>query len=154
MEISVPIPLDNDGFLRRECPTCGQQFKWHNGPANDEAENQPPAITYFCPLCGVSAATDRWTTTEQLDYASGVAMPAALQSLDDELASAFKGLNSRFVKVKKTGHLDIPDEPEPLAEPDDMVIVASPCHGWEPVKVPEDAVSPFHCLVCGQQFAV
>ncbi len=27
-EISVPIeiPLDLDGFLRRECPTCEEQF--------------------------------------------------------------------------------------------------------------------------------
>jgi hypothetical protein len=29
-EISIPVamPLDSDGFLRRECPTCQQQFKW------------------------------------------------------------------------------------------------------------------------------
>lgn len=38
MEIQVSLPLDNDGFLRRECPHYMQQFKWHHGPANEEAE--------------------------------------------------------------------------------------------------------------------
>lgn len=154
MNISVPMPLDNDGFLRRECPNCKVQFKWHSGPANEAAENQPAAEVYFCPSCGQSAATDQWWTTEQLEYAKGVGMPAALQALDDELTSVFRGMNSKHFKVKKTGHLDIPDEPDPLIEPDDMMIVASPCHAWEPIKVAEDTASPLHCLVCGQQFAL
>jgi hypothetical protein len=34
------------------------------------------------------------------------------------------------------------------------VIVASPCHAYEPVKVPEAATGPLHCLVRGQPFAV
>lgn len=42
---------------------------------------------------------------------------------------------------------------EPLHEPDDMVIVEPPCHPEEPVKVPDDAQAPFHCLDCGTPFA-
>jgi hypothetical protein len=154
MSTQVSFPLDNDGFLRRECPTCDRQFKWHNGPANEEAEQQMTVDAYFCPFCGQAAAVDQWWTAEQVQHIQGVALPAALQTLDDELASAFKGMNSKHVKFKKTGHLDIPDEPDPLTEPDDMVIVASPCHGWEPVKVPEDTTSPLYCLICGQAFAL
>jgi hypothetical protein len=154
MEISVTLPLDSDGFLRRECPHCVRQFKWHDGPANEEAEDQPAATTYYCPLCGQPAGPDSWWTQEQLDYAEGVAMPAAIQQLDDELGRAFKGMNSKHFKIKKTGHLDAPDEPMPLTEPDDMSIVTSPCHGYEPVKVPETESSPFYCLVCGAAFAV
>lgn len=154
MIIPVSLPLDNDGFIRRECPNCVQQFKWHSGPANEEAENQPVPAAFFCPFCGEPAGTDQWNTSEQVEYANGVAMPSAFQSLDDQLAAAFKGLNSKHVKVTKTGHLDIPAEPDPLTEPDDMMIVASPCHSWEPVKVPEDTASPLHCLVCGSQFAL
>ncbi|GGT27906.1 hypothetical protein GCM10010271_34830 [Streptomyces kurssanovii] len=45
MEIPMNLPLDNDGFVRRECPHCVSQFKWHHGPANAEAEQQPsPAL--------------------------------------------------------------------------------------------------------------
>ena len=39
--------------------------------------------------------------------------------------------------------------PDSLIEPDDMVIIAGPCHSWEPVKVAEEATAPFYCLVCG-----
>lgn len=63
-------------------------------------------------------------------------------------------MNSKYVKVKKTGNLDIPGEPDPLAEPGEIIIVASPCPGWEPIKVPIDATSQVHCLICGQAFAL
>lgn len=35
-----------------------------------------------------------------------------------------------------------------------MVIVASPGHSYEPVKVPDGTRGPLHCLVCGSQFAL
>ena len=37
---SVPLPLDSDGFLRRECPHCVQQFKWHHGPTADRPDGE------------------------------------------------------------------------------------------------------------------
>jgi hypothetical protein len=40
----------------------------------------------------------------------------------------------------------------PLVEPDDMTMVASPCHGFEPVKVADDWAEPLYCLVCGRPF--
>jgi hypothetical protein len=53
IELGVPLPLDSDGFLRRECPTCEREFKWL--PAQGEAEATPPADGgYFCPYCGVA----------------------------------------------------------------------------------------------------
>ena len=154
MNIPVSMPLDSDGFLRRECPNCLRQFKWHNGPANEEAEKQDAVGSYFCPFCGQAALPDQWLTSDQVDYIQGVAMPTVMQSIDDELSSAFKGLDSKHIKVTKTGHFDIPDEPDPLTEPDDMVIIASPCHSWEPIKVPDETTSPLHCLICGQAFGL
>jgi len=154
MDIPISLPIDNDGFLRRECPTCLRQFKWHHGPANEEAEQQPAAETYYCPLCGQPAGMDSWWTREQLEYAQGVAFPAAMRELDDELGRMFKGMNSKHVKVTRKGRLETPDEPMPLTEPDDMGIVTSPCHGFEPVKVPDSEPGPYFCLVCGSAFAV
>lgn len=152
MNLSVSMPIDSQGFLRRECPRCEQQFKWHHGPANEEAEGQPPPPTYYCPLCGEPADVDSWWTQEQIEYARGVATPAAMRFIHDELAAAFRG--SKYLKFKAGSGGDIPDVPASLTEPDDMCIVASPCHGYEPIKVPEDAQGPFHCLVCGEPFAV
>lgn len=151
MQIPLALPLDSDGFLRRECPTCERQFKWHDGPANEEAEAHTDPPVYYCPLCGASAGPDSWWTTEQSEYARGIAMPVALQSVQDEIANALRG--SKYLTYKP-GTPDLPDVPASLTEPDDMVIVASACHDYEPIKIPEDASGPFHCLICGAAFAV
>jgi hypothetical protein len=152
MEISITLPPDADGFLRRECPHCERQFKWHHGPANEEAEAQAPPTVYYCPLCGKSAALDAWWTQEQIDYAQGFAQPAAMRFALDELASAFRG--NKYVKIKSGGGSELPGVPVSLTEPNDMQIVASPCHAYEPVKVPDDWNGPLHCLLCGAPFMV
>lgn len=151
LEIPVTLPLDSDGFLRRECPHCEGQFKWHSGPASEEAEQHPDPPVYYCPLCGEPAGHDSWWTPDQIDYAKSMAAPQALQMLNDELAKAFRGL--RYVTYKP-GRVNTSDTPMPLTEPDDMVIVTSPCHVYEPVKVPDDHPARLHCLVCGAPFAV
>lgn len=154
MDISIRLPLDGDGFLRRQCPHCNAVFKWHHGPANAEAEAAPSPASYFCPLCGEPAEVDRWYTEDQVAYIEGVAMPAVMREADTLLRDAFSGLSSTHIKVTTSGNLDVPGEPDALVEAeDDMVIVASPCHGYEPVKVPSDA-GPLHCLICGKSFAV
>ncbi|MDF9814138.1 hypothetical protein [Streptomyces sp. SPB162] len=154
MDFPMTLPLDHDGFLRRECPHCVRQFKWHHGPANEEAEEQPAPTAYYCPLCGQPAGMESWWTQEQLDYAQGVAAPAAVREIEQGLRDAFKGASSKYVKFDVKGGTDAPDVPAPLTEPDDMGIVTSSCHSYEPVKVPEDTSGPYHCLICGQAFAV
>ncbi|OEV27095.1 hypothetical protein AN219_23780 [Streptomyces nanshensis] len=154
MEIPITLPLDNDQFLRRECPHCVRQFKWHYGPANEEAEQNSDPATYHCPLCGQPAGPDSWWTQEQLAYAQGVTAPAAMREVEQGLKDAFKSARSKHVKFDFKGGFNTPDVPAPLTEADDMTIVTSPCHAYEPVKVPEDASGPYHCLVCGQAFAV
>jgi hypothetical protein len=154
MDIPITVPVDTDGFLRRECPHCGAQFKWHHGPANAEAERHTPPPAYHCPLCGQPAGPDSWWTQEQGDYAQAQAAPAIAQFMDESLNDVFKGLDSKYIKVERTGHFDIPDAPAPLVEPDDMSIVMSPCHAYEPIKIPAEHTGPLHCLVCGAAFAV
>jgi hypothetical protein len=154
MEISVQLPLDSDGFLRRECPHCLQQFKWHSGPANEEAERYPNPVTYYCPFCGQPAGPESWWTQEQINYAEGLAAPAVAREMQHELEQAFKRVKNDYFSIKLTGGFDGPNQPLALTEADDMVVVASPCHAYEPVKVPESHRGPFHCLICGEAFAV
>lgn len=66
--ISVSIPLDVDGFLRRECPTCEREFKWL---PSDESKTVDPG-GYFCPYCAVQAPADHWHTKAQLEYVSDI----------------------------------------------------------------------------------
>ncbi len=151
-EISIPVamPLDSDGFVRRECPTCEQQFKWFSHPEGDsDAEH---VDQYFCPLCGVPAGVDSWWTPEQLEYAQGVAGPEFDRLVQDAVNGAFKGLKGLSFKPNRNFTLGIPN-PDPLVEPDDMVIVEPPCHPDEPIKVPEHATERVHCLMCGSSFA-
>jgi endogenous inhibitor of DNA gyrase (YacG/DUF329 family) len=152
MDVSVSLPIDRDGFLRRQCPNCNRQFKWHHGPANAEAEKEPSPASYSCPLCGRPAEHDQWFTDAQVTYIQGVALPAAADEVERVLAAAFRG--SKYIKFEPGRGRDVPAIPDQLHEPDDMAIVASPCHNYEPVKVPEDAQPPLYCLICGAAFAV
>lgn len=70
----------------------------------------------------------------------------------------FKGLErsirrNKFVKFT-ADTTDLPDASDPIVEPEDMTMVTSPCHPWEPIKIPEDHVGAVHCLVCGDPFAI
>lgn len=151
IQVSVPIPRDSDGFVRRECPHCTRQFKWHDGPANEEAEQHASPVAYNCPLCGQPAAVNSWHTAEQVELVQRMAIPQLIEMVQDDMATMFRGVKGM---TYKRGSDEVPDLPEPLTEPDDMIIVTSPCHGYEPVKVPEDHSGPMYCLICGSAFAV
>ena len=146
---SVQFPLDNDGFLRRECPHCLQEFKWHHGPTADRPAGEIDAAVYYCPRCGASAGPDQWWTQEQLAFIQELAAGPALREVADELEKAFRGAKGL---TYKRGKINEPEPPTALYEPDDMIILAPPVHPWEPVKVPEVAAR-VHCLVCGKPVA-
>jgi DNA-directed RNA polymerase subunit RPC12/RpoP len=56
VSFGMTIPLDSDGFLRRECPTCEREFKWRPSEAEVEEHDEPAdTVGYFCPYCGVRA---------------------------------------------------------------------------------------------------
>lgn len=151
-EINVPVnlPLDSDGFLRRECPSCEQEFKWFHHVAGDpDAES---VTRYFCPLCGNAASTDSWWTPAQLEYISESASPEIEQAINDTLRAAFQGIQGMKVESGSCFALDH-DVSKSLVEPDDMIAVEPPCHPNEPLKVPESSTNQVFCLVCGQMFA-
>ena len=147
---SVPMPLDDDGFLRRQCPHCSRQFKWHNGPTAGKPEGivDPPA--YHCPLCGSPAGHDEWWTEAQQAFIEQSLSGYAFREVIDMLEDSFRGVKGI---AYKSSYEDEPVQPVPLHEPNDMIIVAPLCHPWEPVKVPEEATARLFCLICGNAFA-
>ncbi len=148
---SMTLPLDN-GFLRRECPACGRQFKWHHGPTEDRPTDALDPSMYFCPYCGESAPPDQWWTQDQIDYARGLATPEAMRLVRDEFRELEESVRGSFLTIK-VGSAEAVVFPAPLHEPHDMLMVLSPCHAWEPIKVAEAWTERLHCLVCGSQFA-
>ncbi len=146
--MAIELPLDA-GFLRRQCPNCDQQFKWHSGPAAGRPQDASEGPQYFCPLCGQAGAKDAFWTHEQLNYIGEAVMPDVHLEFQSEM--------SRIAQRSK--HLSfepgrVPNHPPSLHEPSDMVEVQPPCHPWEPVKIPEVWDSALYCLLCGTAYKV
>lgn len=148
VEFEVSIPLDGDGFLRRECPHCEREFKWLSG---NEDETSPPE-GYFCPYCGETAQDDQWLTRAQLrvieaSIEENVLAPQVreLQDSLSDMAEASGGLLEFRAEAQQES-----SRPRLLTEPSDMTRVDFDCHPDEPVKIADDWHGPVHCLVCGQ----
>lgn len=146
MSVSVALALDADGFLPRACPHCRQEFRWHHGPVGGGAEQPPPAV-YFCPLCGRSAAPDQWFTDDQAEQIRRGVRPAVARAAASALRRAGRGTRTRL-------RITFTEGPAITSAPgDDLIVVASPCHPHEPVKVPRSRIRALHCLVCGAALA-
>jgi hypothetical protein len=156
VEFSVSVPLDADGFLRRDCPTCQREFKWFEGRTEDTPDNWEDPEQYFCPYCGVPADTDSWFTQAQAAYIEQTLSAHASDLFEDELDDIARGINRQGgpIRMSVSGGARDTAPPPPLSEPNDMVAVASPCHPFEPVKVLDVWGEPLHCLVCGSAFTL
>lgn len=150
IQVPVELALDDDGFLRRECPTCEREFKWFS---HQQGDPDAEIVTqYYCPLCGIAAAPSSWWTPEQIEYARGASGPELDRLAQDSVEKALKGMKGFTFKRNSSFTLGI-ETPDPLTEANDMVIVEPPCHPNEPLKVPENATQSVHCLICGELFA-
>jgi len=80
-EVKIPmrLPLDSDGFLRRECPYCKREFKMFPLEEQGEAEEKSVIVELFCPYCGQSVGKKSWWTQEQLRYAKEIALKKVLE---------------------------------------------------------------------------
>ena len=89
--MQVSIPLDDDGFLDRECPndTCLASFKifaddWEDKVKDDEV---------FCPVCGHCDTSDQWLTKEQLKHCEDSVMAEIMPMIDNELQGITRDFN-------------------------------------------------------------
>lgn len=153
MEIMADLPVDDDGFLRRECPSCLRQFKWFHGQTADRPDDFLEPEVYFCPYCAEPSRHGTWWTPEQLEYLQGIAAGPLYQEAVEQLKQSLGSVRSRYLRLEVKAS-EPPDAPAPLLEPNDMAMVASPCHPFEPLKVQEDWIEPLACLMCGQRFTV
>lgn len=131
-EMSISLPLDADGFLRRECPACERECKWFYS----EDSEPVPTEGYACPYCGQRALPEEWFTKAQAEFAARSAGSEVLGPILDQ----FKGSGFKVTK-------DPP--PAPLTEVNDMRRVDFACHPKEPIKVREDWHQSVRCIICG-----
>lgn len=67
VDVSLQIPLDDDGFMTCECPHCVGRYKLL--PAEFEADD---VIDLFCPYCGLQAPISESCTDEVVEAARQV----------------------------------------------------------------------------------
>jgi hypothetical protein len=144
-QIPMSIPLDSDGFMRRECPSCERELKWRPTPDGQEAIPVPDG-GYFCPYCGVQAPGDQWWTKRQRDAAIAKVKNKVVKPMLDDFGQSLQRLSSDHLRITTHPTATVPEPP--LSESDDMHRVDFACHPSEPVKVAEAWDEPVHCLIC------
>lgn len=151
--IGMSIPLDSDGFLRRECPTCEREFKWFANADEGDLDDVEPVSDggYYCPYCGVQAPADAWLTQAQLALAQNIVETQVMGPMLKSFARDIGDLGRRSGGlISASTKYEQPDELDPLTEADDMRRVDLQCHPVEPVKVLDDWTKPLYCVICGE----
>ena len=149
VEFAVSIPLDEDGFLRRECPFCEREFKWLSV---GEEDSSPPE-GFCCPYCGERAQDDQWFTRGQLRVIEASVEENIVAPQLRELRDSLSGLadsSGGLLQFEVDAERQESSRPRRLTEPNDMVRVDFDCHPDEPIKIVEDWHGAVHCLICGQ----
>lgn len=150
--LGMSIPLDSDGFLRRECPTCEREFKWLPSlDQDDKAPDRVPDGGYFCPYCGVQAPANAWLTQAQVSLAQNMVHTEILGPILKGFADSIEGIGQKSGGMTSTSvEYDEPDKLDPLTELDDMKRIDFACHPSEPLKVLDEWTTSVHCLICGE----
>jgi hypothetical protein len=149
--LGMSVPLDSDGFLRRECPTCKREFKWLPSTTEDPGAEKPSDGGYFCPYCGIQAPDGSWFTKAQVEFAQNmVATEVVGPLLKDFVRKANSTSRRSGGMVKMSARYDPPDKMDSLTDADDMQRVDFECHPSEPIKVLDEWNHSVYCLICGK----
>ncbi len=145
-EFTLSFPLNDDGFLRRACPTCSREFKWFH--SEDDGVDEPPE-EYFCPYCGVAAALDERQTGEQMRYSKEEAVARVMGPTVEDLERSFgSGGRSAGGLFKISMSVEMPERRQaaPVFEPNDMRRIDFACH---PMSRPKSTRrGPVRFIVC------
>lgn len=151
--IQIPIPLDEDGYLDRECPhpECESQFKvlavdWEEKVRDEEV---------FCPICGHATKSEEWTTQEQLEHAEQVGMRELQRALGNAMKDWSHDINRQmptngFITMKLTYKAS----PLPIVMPIDAAALMQRRYTCEKCSCRYAAIgAAFFCPACGHNSA-
>ena len=160
----VTLPVDTQGFVRRECLSCRRQFKVKGGPSDgatvqrylgrnllfeNEHEIARDDVRCFCVYCGQGAPSDEWCTPQQRAWMEKVATVLAREIRYEQLQYPWRTLTENpaptFVALPPPERL-----PEMRGEPDDMRKASFFCC-VEDVKVESHWSQPIFCPRCGAE---
>ena len=144
-EIKISIPLDEDGFMLMQCPSCGAYFKVRSD--DFEAED---VLELWCPLCGLKH--DSYWPSEVLELAKAKVMNQVFDAFDMEMRKVGKSLSRQpFIKMTVTSNLLHKRECEILPAVDAYELTTcSFCGRSEKIRPLPKYVGAF-CSFCGER---
>src|SRR2546425_5163034 len=154
VSIEMKVPLDSDGFIRRECPNCERKFKLKYTDFNIEIPEDTSIESHYCPYCYELASLNSWWTKEQLQYAQQLAFKELVEPELRNLGRQIESLNRLGNLVQMNSSFSHSPEPNSLSEKDDMIQTDFPCHPEEPLKIDGTWEQDVACLICGIRYPV
>lgn len=134
MSFRISIPLDDHGYLGRECPDCEQLFRI----LGDDYEALPDDVRLWCVYCGNVDDPTEFVTSQQMERALRVAGDVGVQMVGEALDEAFGSLAGRHQHgLLRITYRSQPFFPDPL-----------------PGITEEEMIRERSCGSCGLHYAV
>ena len=166
--INASVPLDDDRYLRRECPHCIREFKIKLSEEEltsyldkhiasfltDEVvtdEDADETKEFYCPYCKQTAPNTHWWTQEQLSYLEIFGKNILAKIVNENLIKPLKRTRTRkndFISITFDAKEMVYEDPWISEEINDMVLFDLPCCG-ESIKIQEGLQEDVCCYYCG-----
>lgn len=136
VSIPVQIPIDNDGYFDRRCPsdTCQADFK----VLIEDWKHKVTDAQVFCPICREEAKATEWNTQEQTQYIRQVGINHVRGMIGQALSQGAREFNSR----QRPGFITMSMSYKPGTPP---LIV--------PISAAEELRQKFICEQCGCRYS-
>lgn len=136
------LEADENGLITLQCDRCESRFKVDCSYLNDELEDKE----ICCPVCGISEKLNTFWPKEVIEEAKKMAMVEAEQMIID----AFKGLDSKYFKVKTKPVQRVDTNVKFKNKDYDMQQVKVKCCNNNLALMPSDITAGFYCPYCGR----
>ena len=135
------LQSDENGLVTLQCDRCKSRFKMECSYLNDELEGD-----ICCPVCGISESPNTFWPEEVVEEAAKIAIMEA----EEMIQQAFKGLNSKYIKVK-TIPVTKRDREIIFKNKDyDMQYITVHCCQKNIAMMLADIAAGFYCPYCGR----
>lgn len=135
------LQSDEDGLVTLQCDRCKSRFKIDCAFLNDELQGD-----ICCPICGISESLNTFWPEEVVEAAQQIALAEAEQMIAD----MFKGIRSKYIKVKTSPVQKMDTDLNFKNRDYDMKIVKVNCCKKEIGLMPADITAGFYCPYCGR----
>jgi len=88
-QVDVSMPLDEDGYLGRQCPECSMSFRM-NG---EDYKALPDDLELWCVYCGHHQEHSEFMTAQQRDRIMRAAGDLGMQIVSQALGDVFRGMS-------------------------------------------------------------